>query len=265
VHTDGRRLSRPILVLLSVGLVIGGAFIARRSSAPTGTEPTVGSAALPAVIAGSTPPAGPVAPTSDDRTVDPEAATARAIAGGVHARAARPRPGVPVRLEIPFGSSNHPDGVHADVQSHHLNADRTLFVPADPEVLSWAKDDAAPGSSHGTAIITGHINYVINGQLVHGALSDLAEYAHNAVGRRFDVRLADGRGLAYRIVAGREYTKSQLARDPHLRSELYNQTDVYGASAHPSGRLLLVSCGGAFDPGSGEYEDNVFLYALPVS
>jgi hypothetical protein len=28
--------------------------------------------------------------------------------------------------------------------------------------------------------------------------------------------------------------------------------------------LLLVSCGGAFDNSTGEYEGNVFLYALPI-
>jgi hypothetical protein len=266
VRTDARRRHRLILVLLSVGLVIGGATIVRRSSAPTDAEPTVGSAALPDVLAGSTPPAHSAAPGPTDHTVGTDATAARRIAGGVRTKAAGAvlKPGVPVSVTIPFASSNHPQGVHATVQSHHLNSDQTLFVPADPEVLSWARDDAKPGSDRGTAIITGHINYVIDGQLVHGALSDLAEYAHEAIGRKFTVRTADGRTLSYRIVAGREYTKAQLARDPHLRTELYDQSKVYGPVAHPSGRLLLVSCGGDFDPNSGEYEDNVFLYALPV-
>jgi uncharacterized protein YwbE len=175
------------------------------------------------------------------------------------------RPGVPVELDIPIRTPNHPDGVHARVTSNPLNPDGTLHVPADPKTVSWARQDVAPGSARGTAILTSHINYVINGRLVIGALSDLAWYAKHAIGTTISVRLADGRVLRYRLVAGREYNKSQLAASPGLRAELYDQRRVYGPADHPSGRLLLVSCGGAFDPYTGEYEDNVFLYALPVS
>jgi hypothetical protein len=77
--------------------------------------------------------------------------------------------------------------------------------------------------------------------------------------------MRDHRVFTYRIVAGREYTKEQLAGNPDLRKTLYDQSKVYGPAGSPSGRLLLVSCGGAFDEFTGEYEDNVFLYALPVN
>jgi hypothetical protein len=78
------------------------------------------------------------------------------------------------------------------------------------------------------------------------------------------LRLNDGRAMHYRIVAGREYSKDQLAGNDALRAAQYDQTKVYGPPNHPSGRLLLVSCGGAFDQYTGEYQDNVFLYLLPV-
>jgi hypothetical protein len=72
--------------------------------------------------------------------------------------------------------------------------------------------------------------------------------------------------MRYQIQAGREYDKDQLASDPALRADLYDQTKQFGAKGKPpTSRLLLVSCGGAFDNASGEYEDNVFLYALPVA
>ena len=179
--------------------------------------------------------------------------------------AAIQKSGIPVMLDIPIPTPAHPHGVHAQVTSNPLNTDGTLHVPADPQTVSWANQDAKPGSSHGTAILTSHINYVINGTLVIGALSDLAVYAKKAIGKIITVKLKDGRTLRYRIVAGREYTKDQLAADRKLRAELYDQRKVYGPANHPSGRLLLVSCGGAFDEYTGEYQDNVFLYALPVS
>jgi uncharacterized protein YwbE len=175
------------------------------------------------------------------------------------------KPGIPVALDIPIATPNHPHGVHTRITADRLNPDSTLHVPADPTTVSWAKQDVAPGSSHGTTILTSHINYVIDGQLVIGALSDLATYSKQAIGKTISVRLADHRVLRYRIVAGREYTKDQLAADAGLRADLYNQRKIYGPAGRPSGRLLLVSCGGAFDAYTGEYQDNVFLYALPIA
>ena len=225
------------------------------STRPAGTLSNVG---LPAEVAGSTP-ASPPASTQVSSSVAPRPPTTPGVPHPVQS------PGIPVGIDIPFGSANHPNGVHARVSSHPLNPDGSLFVPADPRAISWASQDAAPGSARGTAILTSHINFVIDGQTMAGAFADLADYARTAVGRQLSVLLADGRRLKYRIVAGREYHKVQLAADPSLRASLYSQKDSYGRPGQPpTGRLLLVSCGGTFDPSSGEYEDNVFLYALPV-
>jgi hypothetical protein len=194
----------------------------------------------------------------------PPAARAAIAAAGHRAETPTFRPGVPVRIDIPVASPAHPSGVHARVTSNKLNPDDTLYVPADPRTVSWASEDAPPGSPRGTTILTSHVNFVINGQLVVGALSDLAWYAQHALGKQISLRLADGRTMLYRIVAGREYSKEQLAGNRQLRVDLYDQSKVYGPPGTPSGRLLLVSCGGAFDEYTGEYEDNVFLYLLPV-
>lgn len=170
--------------------------------------------------------------------------------------------GVPVELVIPFGSSNHPDGVVAPISADPLTADGDLFVPEDPRVVSWAMEDAAPGATRGTAILVGHVNYVVHGELVRGALSDLAEYAVEHVGRTFTVVLADGRRLDYRITGAEQYDKDQLAAQPGLRQALYDQESAFGAG---TGRLVLVSCGGEFDRRTGNYEDNIFVFALPVN
>lgn len=176
------------------------------------------------------------------------------------------RPGTPVEVILPFASSHHPQGVTAEVTADPLTATGSLFVPPDPRVLSWASQDAAPGADRGTAIVTGHVNYVINGTLVHGALADLAEYATKNIGQTFTVVLADKRRLTYQVTTGAEYNKDQLAAQPQLRQQLYDQNSTYSQHGKPpTGRLLLVSCGGAFDNSTGNYQDNVFLYALPVA
>jgi hypothetical protein len=262
VFTDHGRIRRLLVVLGSTAVLLAGVYVARGATEGSDSGPRAGSGPLPSSIVGSDGPSteAPVGLAG----LPPAARAAVIAASNRQSRLPTVKPGVPVALDIPFGSPAHPNGVRAQVTSNALNADHTLFVPADPQTVSWAKQDAAPGATRGTIILTSHINFVINGKLVVGALSDLAWYSQHAIGKKFKVKLADGRTFTYRIVAGREYTKDDLAGDPKLRADLYDQHKVYGPASRPSGRLLLVSCGGAFDAYTGEYEDNVFLYALPV-
>lgn len=261
MRTEPSRVRRLTVVLSSAAILATGVVLARQSVGQTDSGPRAGSAPLPAALAGKDPskahgPAGAAGlPPADRAAVD---------AATHHQVTSAQQPGVPVSLTIPIKTAHHPNGVHAQVTANELNDDGTLHVPDDPTTVSWAKQDVAPGSSHGTAILTSHINYVVDGKLIIGALSDLAWYAEHSIGKTISVHVADGRTLRYRIVAGREYTKDQLAADPGLRAELYNQRKVYGSDANAAGRLLLVSCGGAFDAYTGEYQDNVFLYALPA-
>jgi hypothetical protein len=143
------------------------------------------------------------------------------------------------------------------VTSDPLLPNGDLFVPEDPLVVSWANQDAMPGADRGTAILVAHVNYAG----VAGAFADLAEYAQTAVGQAFTVVLEDGRQLTYQVTGGVQYDKDQLAADPELRRQMYDQESVFGDG---TGRLVLVSCGGAFDNSTGNYQDNVFLFAMPV-
>jgi hypothetical protein len=236
------RIPRLAGLLVSAALLVSGAaVIADREFGTTGSSDRLGTAAVPS------------------------AAAARAPRSPAEAASSPPgAPGVPVRVEIPIATTDHPTGVTAPVSSHPLMASGALFVPPDPHELSWSNVDAAPGAAHGSAIITGHVNYVIQGRLVVGALSDLAEYGSRGVGRILTVDLADGRRLRYRIVGGASYSKDELAVRPDLRQTLFDQDSAFGAT-RPSGRLVLVSCGGPYDNSTGSYRDNVFVFALPVS
>lgn len=234
-------LRRTVLVAASVAVVVGVGLMLSRPSTATSEGVPLRGGALPAAVSGR-------------------------HTASAHADPATARPGVPVAIDIPFASTHYPHGMHARVVAHPLERDGSLFVPDDPHLVSWSQQDAAPGSSRGTVILTSHINFVIRGRTVVGAFADLADYARSAIGRRFVLRLADGRRMRYEVIAGREYSKAQLAADRALRAQLYDQTDSYGRpGTRGTSRLLLVSCGGAFDPDTGEYEDNVFLYALPIT
>jgi hypothetical protein len=236
------RLSRLAGPLVSFVLIVGGgAVLADREFGMTGS---------------SEPPGASLVPS---------AAAPRAPGAAVKAVPFTPvAPGVPVRVEIPMATTNHPNGVTAPVSSHPLMESGALFVPPDPHELSWSSVDAPPGADHGSTIITGHVNYVIKGRLVVGALSDLGQYGSRGVGKILTVDLADGRRLSYRIVGGSSVSKDALAARSDLRQTLFDQDSAFGGP-RPSGRLVLVSCGGPYDNRTGSYRDNVFVFALPVS
>jgi hypothetical protein len=146
--------------------------------------------------------------------------------------------------------------VEAPVSANRLNADGSLYVPPDPRVVSWASQDAAPGTGFGTIILVGHVAY--NG--IAGAFSDLADYR---VGQIVTLVLTDGRRMKYEVAAEPiEVNKDKLGP---RRQELFDQTHSYALAGSPqSGRLLLLGCGGVFDNRTGHYESNIFVYALPA-
>jgi Sortase domain len=160
------------------------------------------------------------------------------------------RPGIPVTVIV---ADHH---IQAPISANRLNADGSLYVPPNPNTVSWSSQDVAPGTSHGTIIVVGHINY--GG--VAGAFSDLADYR---VGQIITLVLADGRRLKYVVAAAPiEVNKDNVGP---RREELFDQSHSYGLAGRPkSGRLLLLSCGGVFDNRTGHYESNIFVYALPA-
>jgi hypothetical protein len=201
--------------------------------------------------AGRTLTSAPLPPGLSPAPPSTSAPTASGAPAPTHSPTAVPvKPGIPVTV---IATDHH---LKADVSADRLNADGSLHVPPDPRMVSWASQDMAPGSSSGTIIVVGHINY--GG--VAGAFSDLADYR---VGQIITLVLADGRRLKYAVAAPPiEVHKDKLGP---RRQELFDQTHSYGLPGRPkSGRLLLLSCGGIFDNRTGHYESNIFVYALPV-
>jgi hypothetical protein len=163
---------------------------------------------------------------------------------------------VPDKLGIPVTLIVADHHVQAPVSANALNADGSLYVPPDPHDVSWSSQDVAPGTGHGTIIVVGHVNY--GGAA--GAFSDLADYR---VGQVITLVLADGRRLKYAVAAPPiEVNKDNVGS---RRQELFDQSHSYALAGRPrTGRLLLLSCGGVFDNGTGHYQSNIFVYALPV-
>ncbi|WP_370514101.1 class F sortase [Cellulomonas sp. JZ18] len=120
-----------------------------------------------------------------------------------------------------------------------------LELPDAPDAVGWWLAGAVPGASAGTLVLAGHVDTVTG----PGVMADVLDAPLGAV-----VEVGDGRGgaVAYRLVERRVLPKSAPLPD-----ELF-------AAAGPH-RLVLVTCGGAFDRRTRHYSENVVLLADPVA
>jgi hypothetical protein len=120
--------------------------------------------------------------------------------------------------------------------------DGTLAVPPNPQVLGWWQGGARVANGQGSIVIDGHVDTATDGS---GALFRLREL------RPGDPLLlrTDHRSQRYVIAALRSYPKAGLP------------AEVFAASRQP--RLVIITCGGAFNTKTRQYADNIVVYAVP--
>ncbi|GAA1815019.1 class F sortase [Planosporangium flavigriseum] len=159
-------------------------------------------------------------------------------------RTASPRPTLtalprskPVRVSIPAidaASSLMPLG---------LNPDRTVQVPplSDPMQAGWYSLGPTPGEV-GASVILGHVD----GYSEPGIFFRLRDVRP---GDRILVTREDGTTVRFMV-----YRTEQVPKDD------FPTEKVYRAAARPE--LRLITCGGSFDSQSGNYRDNVLVFAV---
>jgi hypothetical protein len=138
-----------------------------------------------------------------------------------------------------------PDGASAPVQPAGVHADGAMALPEDPRRVGWWTGGAQAGDPFGSVVIAGHVD-----SRVHG-LGVLARLTSVAVGDTITLTSGASR-LRYRVTGIDTVLKARLAED----ADVFRQ-DV-------PGRLVLITCGGAFDPRRHSYEKNVVILATPV-
>ncbi|SDP80295.1 class F sortase [Lentzea jiangxiensis] len=123
-----------------------------------------------------------------------------------------------------------------------LNPDGTAEVPPldQPLQAGWYKHGPAPGDT-GPAVLLGHVD----GHGRPGIFHDLAKLKS---GDRVEVARYDNSTATFTI--------SRVDRVPKDR---FPTGSVYGETTTP--QLRLITCGGVFDPATGDYRDNVIAYA----
>jgi hypothetical protein len=151
---------------------------------------------------------------------------------------ARQANGAPTRVRIPGL------GIDAPVTPSGIDVARgELAVPAPVARTGWWRDGAAPGDRTGTVLIAGHVDSARAGAGAFFRLKDATSRDRVQV-------VAGGRTRTYRVVSVRTVPKANLPLGIFTR--------------RGSPRLVLVTCGGPFQPSTGTYRDNVVLVAVPA-
>ncbi len=153
-------------------------------------------------------------------------------------RAAPPLPAsYPTRIDIPVIN------VHAMVSPTGTNPDGTLQVPPldRPMVTGWYRNGPTPGED-GSAVILGHVDSYRAGAAVFFSLGALRP------GATVEVTRLDHTVAVFRV-----------DRTVAVAKDAFPATDVYGPVPYPA--LRLITCGGAFDPKTRQYEANTVVYA----
>jgi hypothetical protein len=147
----------------------------------------------------------------------------------------------PNRIEIPKIHASAP------IVPVGTTPDGELDVPLDPKVVGWWRYGAKPGATVGTAILAGHINYAG----VTGAMAAIGELNPGDKVFVFGKQNAQKRHEVQFTVTGvRTYHKTRL---PY--KQIFDQKSA--------GRIAIVTCGGPFDASTGNYLDNIVVFAVP--
>lgn len=148
------------------------------------------------------------------------------------------QPARPVLMELPSLD------LAARIAPVSVAAGGNLRVPEDPAVLGWWRSGARPGDDRGSIVIDGHVDSATQG------LGTFAHLRELELGDPVLTESAAGELRRYWVTGRRQFPKETLPAD-----------DVF--SQHVQERLVLITCGGRFDPDDGGYADNVVVFAVP--
>ncbi len=170
------------------------------------------------------------------RHAGPDAATSAVPGPAVTTEA--PTSPAPLSLEVPSV------GIATSLVRLYLGPDGSLDGPESFGVAGWWAEGAEPGAV-GPAVLVGHVDSY-TGPAVFSRLDDVK------VGATVRVTRSDRSVVTFVVDGARQVPKKQFPVE-----------EVYGPTSGP--QLRLITCGGRFDRRSGEYEDNVVVFAHLVA
>ncbi|MEV4389131.1 class F sortase [Micromonospora sp. NPDC049580] len=142
----------------------------------------------------------------------------------------------PVRVQIPA------IGVRAEIVAVGVDAAGVLEVPPldKPTLAGWYRHGVSPGET-GNAVLVGHVDSPA-GPAVFFDLGRLR------AGQEIQVTRADARVTTFTVDGVHAYPKDRFPS-----GLVYGPADAAG--------LRLITCGGRFDDATGNYVDNIVVFA----
>ena len=194
----------------------------------------------------------PVLPAADVAALEPALApapapTPSAVPRDVPARSWAARsaaPRKPVRRVAPERVVAKAVGLDLDVVPKGVAKNGQMDLPDKPSQLGWYRFGASPGDRRGAVVVAGHVD-----SDRYGA-GPLARVAGLQRGDRIELR--DGFGGT---------TTYEVKKVQRIRKDDFSPDDVFDRSGPAV--LRLITCGGAYDPENGGYQDNLVVTATP--
>ena len=147
-------------------------------------------------------------------------------------------PEVPEPLAVRFERV----GVDDEIRPVGLEDDGELEVPSETEV-GWWQYGSAPGLP-GATVLAAHVSW-------NGTTGPFSRLGDAEIGDRVEVTAGDGSTRVYQVIERTMYVKDGLPAD-----RIWTTTG--------DEMLVLITCGGDFNPSIRRYRHNIVVYAVPI-
>ncbi|MBW0118826.1 class F sortase, partial [Pseudonocardia abyssalis] len=131
-------------------------------------------------------------------------------------------------------------GVDSAMMDLGLQPDGTMEVPPDGTTAGWYSLSPTPGEL-GPAVLAAHVDW-------KGEPGVFYRLRDTEPGDEVRVRREDGTTAVFTVGRVEQYAKDSFPTDA-----VYGDVDA--------AELRMITCGGEFDDGTGNYEDNIVVYA----
>ena len=129
------------------------------------------------------------------------------------------------------------------VRAVGIEDDGWLELPDETEI-GWYKYGATAGQP-GATVLAAHVNW-------QGSAGPFSQLGTVEPGDQVEVVLDDGSTLKYEVTERTTYAKLELPKNRIWRSTGDEE-------------LVLITCGGDFNPNIRSYESNIVIYAMPIA
>jgi hypothetical protein len=133
-------------------------------------------------------------------------------------------------------------GVDDQIRPVGIEEDGEMEVP-DQDEIGWWQFGSAPGLP-GATVLAAHVSW-------NDALGPFYRLGDAELGDRIEVTAGDGSVRVYQVVERTMYVKDGLPADR-----------IWTTTGDES--LVLITCGGDFNPSIRRYRHNIVVYAVPI-